>query len=281
LTYAAQEISQADGRPIELFTFELGLQTYRYTSAEDDQVDGGETYTAIPISRSRITQGQETRQATLTIEMPANDAFASRYVTSVPSERAEVTIRQVHRGDGETKTIFSGLVKSVAYGQGKDGRVAQIAVDPPITVTARQIPRFTFRRQCNNVLGDGDNGGSGLCDVDMDSTAYRFVGTVSAQSGLTVTVPGVSAFGAAWFQAGTLATLDGIDARTILLQSGDVLTLHIGFPFPLVGESVVVKAGCAHDPETCSTKFGKFDRYQGFAFVPKRNPFDGLDPEVC
>lgn len=281
MTYASSETSQEAGRPVDLYTFELALQVYRYTSAEDDQVVSGNTYSAIPISRSRITQGQETRQATLTIKMPSSDAFASRYVTSVPSERARVTIQQLHRGDGNTITLFRGVVKSVAYGQGKDGREAQIAVDPPITVAARQIPRFTFRKQCNNVLGDGDDGGPGLCDVDMDSPAFRLVSTVSAQSGLTITVPGAGAFGASWWVAGTVETLDGLDARSVLFQSGDVLTLHIGFPFPVVGEAVVLRAGCAHDDTACSTKFNKIDRNQGFLFVPTRNPFEGLDPEVC
>lgn len=280
MTYASQETSQEAGRPVDIYTIELDLQVFRYTSAEDDQVVLGETYSAIPISRSKITQGQETRQATLTIKLPSNNPFASRYITSVPSEKARITIQQFHRGDGATVTLFRGLVKSVAFG-GSDGREAQVAVDPPITVAARQIPRFTFRGQCNNVLGDAANGGPGLCDVDLDDAAFKLVSAVSAQSGLSVTVPGAAAFGDGWFNGGTIETLDGLDARMILFQVGDVLTLHIGFPFPLVGEQVILRAGCAHDIQTCSTKFNNVDRFQGFAFVPTRNPFEGLDPEIC
>lgn len=281
MTYSSQETSQEAGRPVDIYEFELELQVYRYTSAEDDQVVDGNTYTAIPISRTKITQGQETRQAALTIKLPSNDPLASRYITTVPSEKARVTVRQFHRGDGSTVTIFRGLIKSVAF-SGSDGREAQIAVDPPITVAARQIPRFTFRGQCNNVLGDGADGGPGLCDVDLEDPAFKLVSTVSAQSGLTITAPGAAAFGDGWFNGGTIETLSGLDARMILFQVGDVLTLHIGFPFPLVGEQVVLRAGCDHSVPTCSSKFNKVGVFQGFAFVPRINPFEaGLDPALC
>lgn len=288
MTYASQETSQESGRPVDIYEFRLALQVYRYTSAEDDQVVDGDTYVAIPISRSRITQSQESRQATLTVTMPADDPFPSRYITSAPSEKARLTIRQFHRGDGATATLFRGLVKSVAFGQGKDGREAQVAIDPPITVAARQIPRFTFRAQCNNVLGDGANGGPGICTVDLEDPAFKLTASVSAQSGLSVTVPGAAAFGDGWFNAGTIETLDGLDARMVRFQVGDVLTLHMAFPFPLVGEQVVLRAGCNHDLTDCG--IAKFDiggshdigEYQGFAWVPVFNIFErGLDGEKC
>lgn len=289
MTYLSQETSVEGGRPIDLYEFALALQVFRYTSAEDDQVVGGNTYSAIPIKRGKITQGQESRRAVLSIELPADDPFPSRYVTSVPSERATVTIRQFHRGDGELATLFVGVVSSVAFSGSRDGRVAQVAVSPPVTALARQVPRFTFRGQCNNVLGDGAAGGSGLCTVDLENPAFKLTATVTAQTGLLVTVPGAAAFGADWFTAGTIETLDGLDARMILDHAGDVLTLHIAFPFPIIGSQVVLRAGCAHDLIACGpAKFtivgGTHDigEYQGFAFVPTVNIFEsGIAPGKC
>lgn len=280
MTFAGVETSQEAGRPVELYTFQLSLVTYRYTSAEDDQVVGGETFIAIPISRGKINFGQESKSAVLSIEMPSDEALPSRYVTTAPSERANVTLQRFHRGDGQLATFFVGLLKSVAFSD--DGRKATVAVEPAITAASKQIPLFTFRGQCNNVLGDGFGGGSGLCDANLSDPAYKLTATVTAQSGLTITVPGAAAFGTGWFDAGTIETSSALDARLIIRQVGDLITLHINFPFPLVGEMVTLRAGCAHDIMTCSTKFNNVDVFQGFFFLPTINIFEaGLDPAIC
>lgn len=278
MTFAANETSVESGRPIELYTFSSALEVLRFTSAEDDQLVAGNTYVAIPIKRSRISQGQEARTASLTIEMPSDESLPSRYVASAPSRVTTVTIQRLHRGDSELATFFVGVVKSVAFSD--DGRKAKIAVDPAISATGRQVPHVTFRGQCNNVLYDAQDGG--LCDVDPESPSFKFTGAATAVSGLTITVPGLAAFGTGWFDAGTVETSAGLDARMVVRQVGDVLTLHIAFPFNVVGETMIVRAGCAHDINTCSTKFGRVGVYQGWAFVPRINPFEsGLSVEVC
>jgi uncharacterized phage protein (TIGR02218 family) len=281
MTFLAQESSVEAGRPIELYTFTLALEVFRYTSAEDDQVVGGNTYEAIAIKRSKVAQGPEARRSTLTLEMPGNLDLPARYVLSAPSERARVVIQRFHRGDGEVVAVFDGFVKSVAFDGGRDGRVAKLAIDPAITAASRQIPLFTYGAQCQNVLGDGFGSGTGLCDVDLDAPAFRHQATASAATGLTVTVPGASAFGAGWFDGGTIRTTAGTDARLIISQVGDVITLHIAFPFPVVGLTMILRAGCKRDTQTCSTKFNRINRYQGFPFIPVFNPFDGLRPERC
>lgn len=280
MSFDSLEVSQEAGRPVELFTFSMPLQTFRYTSAEDDIVVGGETFEAIAIKRARVVQGQEVRNTTLTLEMPSDLELPAQYVLAAPSKPARVLIQRFHRGDGQLSTIFDGRVKSVGFAE--DGYVAKVAVDPAISAIARQIPLFTFGASCENVLGDGFGGGPGLCDVNLGSPSFHHTAVVTAQSGLTVTVPGAAAFGDGWFNGGTMETSSGQDARLILFQVGDVLTLHINFPFPVVGSTVTIKAGCDRSIETCSVKFNKVDRFQGFAFVPRLNPFtSGLGPAVC
>ena len=283
MTFLSQESSVESGRPVELYTFTLALETFRFTSAEDDQVVAGETYEAIAISRGKVGQGPEARRATLTIEMPGNLDLPARYVLNAPSERARVTIQRFHRGDGELVLIFDGVVKSAAFDGGRDGRVAKLAVDPVITATSRQIPLWTYGAQCQNVLGDGFGGGaSGLCDVNLEDPAFKHTAVATVATGLTVTVPGAAAFGDGWFNGGTIRTSAGVDARLILTQVGDVLTLHVAFPFPLVGLTMTLRAGCRRDTGTCSTKFNKIDKFQGFAWVPTINIFSsGLNPELC
>ena len=286
MTYTSQEQSIESGRPVDLYEFEIGTQVYLYTSAEDDQTVLGQDYVALPMKRTRIVHSQESRQTVLEVEMPATAAFARRFVTSVPSQKATLTIRQYHRGDGGVAVLFIGSVKSVAFTE--RGTKASVAVDPPIQVSSTQIPRFTFRSQCNNVLGDGANGGPGLCTVDLENAAFKFTGTVSGQAGLQITIPGATAFDDGWFEAGTMSTTDGQDARQIIRHVGDVITLHAPFPFPMVGMEVVLRAGCHHDLVDCGT--AKFDiggshdigEFQGFAFVPTINPFEtGINVGDC
>lgn len=276
MTFIAQETSQESGRPIELYQFILSSVVYRYTSAEDDQVIGADTYEAIAIKRGRLTHGQEARNATLVIEMPGDLEFPSRYVRSVPSEKARVLIRRMHRSDGELIVVFDGVVKSVAFTSQGAGRVASVAVEPAITAMSRTIPRYTYRGLCNHTLYDT------LCTINPELPAYKFTGIVSAQSGNSLTVPGAGAFGTGWFEAGTVEQLTGLDGRLVIRQVGDVLTLHIPFSVSLIGAQVVLRAGCAHDITTCSNKFSNVLNYGGFAFVPTRNIFtQGLDATVC
>jgi uncharacterized phage protein (TIGR02218 family) len=276
MSFLAQETSQESGRPVELYQFILSSVVYRYTSAEDDQVIGADTYLAVAIKRGRLTHGQEARNATLTVEMPGDLDFPSRYVRSVPSERARVLIRRMHRGDGELIVVFDGVVKSVAFGAEGSGRVASVAVEPAITATSRSIPRYTYRGLCNHTLYDS------LCTINPELPAYKFTGIVSAQAGKTLTVPGAGTFGTGWFEAGTVELLTGLDGRLVIRQVGDVLTLHIQFPNSMIGEQVVLRAGCAHDIQTCSTKFANVPNFGGFAFVPTRNIFtQGLDTAAC
>lgn len=283
MTYSSSENSLEGGRPIEIYEITLGFQIYRYTSSQDDQVVLGQTYLANGIARDRVKQGQEVRSSGIILTMPSDDPFASRYVSSAPSERAVVVIQRFHRGDGQLSTVFIGRAKSVAFGGSKDGREAQVSVEPAITAAAKEVPLFTFRGQCNNVLGDAlDPEAGGLCDVDLDDPAYLHSAECTAQTGLLVTVPGAAAFGDGWFDGGTIETSVGTDARMVLRQVGDVLTLHIGFPFPIVGETVRIRAGCAHDIQTCSDKFDRVGVFQGFSWVPIINVFESsLEGQVC
>jgi uncharacterized phage protein (TIGR02218 family) len=279
VSFLSVEGSQESGRPVEIYDFALALTTYRFTSAEDDQVVGGNTYSAVPISRGSIKQSYEARNGGLEITMPSDLELPSRYVTFAPSERARMTLRAFHRGDGELVTLFDGFVKSVLF-DGEDTRRAKFLVESVLAALNRNIPRFTYRGQCNNVLYDAAQGG--LCDVNAEDPAFKFQGTVSAQTTSTLTVPGAAAFGSGWFTGGRVDALDGLDARLIIAHVGDVLTLHVPFIEPMIGEVVILRAGCDRSIQTCSSKFNNVEAFQGFAFVPIRNPFvHGLTAGTC
>jgi hypothetical protein len=116
--------------------------------------------------------------------------------------------------------------------------------------------------------------------VDDTDSRWRLTVDVSAQSGATITVPGAGGFGADWWVGGFVEIDGGDDARLVLAQSGNDLTLLLPFPQSAVGRQIIAFAGCDHTITTCDTKFDTPEdtdsnviNYGGFAFVPTRNPY--------
>jgi uncharacterized phage protein (TIGR02218 family) len=274
VTFAAFETSVESSQPIELYEITLGTATYYYTSAEDDMTVMSIDYVALPIKRGKLSQGPEEANRNVEIETTGSNVFVRKYIQSVPSERAKIVIKRLQRSDPQVITLFEGYVRSIAFS--KNGRVATIAVTPAISAVSRTIPRYTYQGSCNHVLyGPG-------CDIPDTDPAFRYTGVVSAVDGAVVTVTGAGAFTDGWFNAGSAESLAGFDARLILSQVGDDITLLLPFPYDTIGQSIVLLAGCAHDIVTCKNKFNNVINYGGFAFVPTKNPFDtGIDPVKC
>jgi len=262
-------------RPVELYTITQGAISYEYTSAEDDLTVASIPYTAEKISRGKIGQSPQDRNRTVEVRVPITNEFARRYRLSTPGARASITIRRFQRPDSPgfaTITLFTGFVQSVSFED--EMKMAVILCSPIEMASSRPIPRFSYQSLCNHVLFD-DN-----CKVDDTDSRFRYSNTVSAQSGSTVSVPGVDAYGAGWFTGGFLELTGGNDSRLIIASSGITLQLLLPFPSSAVGQTVTVFAGCDHTVNTCDTKFDTPEdtlsnviNFGGFAFVPNRNPY--------
>lgn len=280
MSFAAFEVSTESSRPIEIFLIEMGTETFRYTSGEDEVVVSLETYEPEAIKRSSVSDGPEERATSLTLQFPATNDFVRRFISVVPGPRAKITISRLQRPDfpgPEVIVMFVGYVRSVAFRE--QGHVAEVSTAPIVAATSRPLPRQMSNSLCNHVLYDDS------CKVDSSDSAFRLNGTVSAVSGSTVTVPGASTYPDGWFQGGFLEAQGGADARLILDHVGDVLTLLLPFPFNAVGQLVTVFAGCDHTTLTCDGKFYTVEdplsnllNFGGFPFVPNKNIFEsGLD----
>lgn len=269
MTFSTFENSVEASRPIEIYRIILGSQSYEYTSAEDTQVVNLLSYVPESISRTKIGQSREQNDNDVTITVPGTNEFVRQYIQVSPGQRARVIIQRVQRSDfpsPEVITLFQGFVRSVAFTD--QAKIAKISLVPLAAAASRPIPRFVYSGQCNNVLGDAG------CKVDLNLPAFRFVGTVSASSGNTVTVPGLNAFADGFFNGGFVEALSGLDARLILSHTGNTIQLLLPFPFSSVGQTVTVFAGCDHTISTCKTKFNNVINYGGYAFVPTKNIFE-------
>jgi len=270
MTYEQYEESVEGSQPVEIYTIILGATTYKYTSAEDDVTVNANTYNAIAISRSKIGRGQDSRKNTLEIKVPGNNPIAIQYISNVPGQRGYVLVQRYQRSDGsspEIINIFEGKLSRVEFID--DAKIAKITVTPISAAISRQIPRYVFSAQCNNILFD-DN-----CGISKTNPLYWYQGTISAVSDNIITVSGLgSTHSSGWANAGVVEILSGSDSRLVTNHTGDNLELLLPFPVNILGSTVDVYAGCGHSIAVCKTDFDNVINFKGCAFVPHRNIFE-------
>lgn len=269
-TYDQAESSAAASRPVELVSFEIGSSPpYRYTTAPLDLTVAGNAYVAQPgLSRSGVVLGASANDQTVSVELPANNAFAALYVDIVPAEVAVCTILRVNRGESPsfatTQLVFQGRVKAVKFSP--DKRKASIGVQSREASFNKQMAAYTFQGPCNHQLY------SPLCG--SDPAAHTFTGTVAAVSGATITVSGLDASGMD-FVGGYCHPTATSDFRMVIAQAVDVLTLLLPFAQSPLGQSIDVLEGCDHTLEDCANLHDRVVAFGGFAWCPgdSNNPF--------
>lgn len=268
-SFATLESSRESSLPLEIYEITLGSDEYRYTSAGGDLTVGGVTYTALPIARNSIEQGSDSQARNLVLTLPGDNPFAARYRNVVPGQRANVNVWRLQRDEvPEFNTrilMFKGQVMSVRFPQ--DGYTAEIAVRSIEQALNRTVPRHTFMSMCNHILY------SSACGADP--LLYDVIGSVSAVTGNTITLPGANARPDGFYNGGYCRPVSGDDDfRLILSHVGNVLTLLLPFATNVTGVSVQAFAGCDHLVDgDCATLHDRVAEFGGFPFVPNRNIF--------
>jgi uncharacterized phage protein (TIGR02218 family) len=273
--YTTLEKSVQDSRPLEVYDFSLGAESFRYTSRGSPIVLGAATYEVETISRSAIEQGRDTKSSTVTIKVPSSNVFARKYVAIVPGRKATLSIIRLQRDEAPTFATqvlgFKGRVQAVNFAD--DGRVAEIAVRSLEDAGNRNIPRFKFTGVCNHLLYD--NG----CKVSP--TGFSHVGACTSGGATTeIEVAGVDSQPDGYWTGGYVTPTTGdADFRMVLAHAGTTLTLMLPFSFDVTGINVQVFAGCDHlYTGDCATKFDNVIEFGGFPFVPNKNIYaTGLD----
>lgn len=264
MAFSDIEASAASGSKIELYTLTVGSEAYYlHTSIEDTISYGGHDYVPQAISRGVITSKSD---EDVKVEMPADHDFPVLFLEMSPSSRCFLAIHAFHRSlPSDVQQIFVGEIRNVLFINNMSK--AELSVLPAASAFSKPITDRTFQCSCNHVLfSDG-------CGILRSS--YNFVGTVSAVSGRTVTVPGLQASkGDGWATGGYVA-LGTEDTRLIIDQTGDVLTLSLPFYVTALAQSVTVYAGCDRTIETCYSKFSNTDNFDGCPYLAG-NPFEGL-----
>lgn len=270
MSYDSIERSNEDGRPIYLYSFTLGSATWRYTSSDQQVVQGGYKWSPVAISDDGVKQTGEATTDGLNITAPSSIAPAQMFLGTPPSQAIMCRIFHMHEGDAESALCYIGEVTQVNLPQ---PGTAIITCDTIGASMQRDGLRLGWQRSCPYALYDEIT-----CKADkalhaLDLTIIEVVGNAVKFDGI-----GGAADGA--FNGGYIEwehPVQGIEFRGIEAQVGTTVTMFGLADGLYYGLKVKAYPGCARTVSDCEGKFNNLDNYGGVPDMPGKSPFDG-DP---
>ncbi len=264
-TYDDNERSVSQNRPIDLYTITTPTVTYRLTSYPVNVSFGGNTYTALTMSRGDLQVTQDTTGRELIVYLPISHPLVQRYTASgIPEHAVTVTWQRLQTVSGVALQYFSGF----ATGLSVQGHVATLRC-PSVTddALAIKLPVLRAQRLCNHVLFDAycapNPGVSGPVKASFQVSTTIVSQTVVPGS-VTLVVASIGGNPDGWAAFGDVLHGPTGQRLFILLQIGTTLTLNMPIIGYQVGDAVTVTAGCAHDVLTCKTKYSNVVNFGGF-----------------
>lgn len=266
MTYAAQETSEQDGAPIELYEFRRNAKVWRFTSSEVDVTVEANLYTSATLRRSELEISNEKERNNITVTCARNFEIAELFRVSPKTDKISLTLRRYHRADAEIAVIWKGAVLNSKW----VGASATLQCEPVTTSLERAGLQRLSQTNCPYVLyGRG-------CNLDKDD--FKTDTTVTAIDGVVVSV---AALGAYTSYGGGFIEKEDVDGnferRFIESFTGLDLTLSSRFETLAVTDAVTVYPGCSHTMAVCDSDFDNILNYGGMPFMPLKNPF-GSDP---
>lgn len=268
MTYDAREQSLQSGEPIELYQFNYGDNTYRYTTAKHDVLQMGKVWIAAPLKRNNISFSAEKGRNDLKIDTTRQLEIVDLYRIMPPSEVILLTLYRYHLSDSDAVVVWSGRVLAIEF----NGSTAKISCEPVNTSLKRTGLRRLYQRQCPHVLYGNK------CKVNKSN--YAVAATLSSVSTTTLSSAVFSNYANDYFAGGYLDFIkDGVvERRFITDHKGAQLTINLPLSGLVAGSSITIYPGCDHTMPTCQTKFNNLLNYGGFPYIPQKNPFgsDGV-----
>lgn len=258
--------------PIELYEFTRGSFSWYFTSADANIDFDGNTYVAVPISRSKILATQDIGKTTLKIKVSRTNTFALQYIVTSPTDVITLTITRIHDADPDPAVTFKGRVINVAFKE--DG--ATITCQPNLSSLRRPGLRRLYQTACPHVLYGPQ------CGVIKDS--FKTVAVLTGVNGLVLASPSLivsfdPTFDPTWFVGGFIEfDNSGLIDKRFILEHNNILgtiTVNLVLSDAIVGSTINVFPGCDHTTATCNDKFSVIENYGGFPFIPSKNPQNG------
>lgn len=267
MTFESRELSLSDGKPVRLYEFERGLNTWRYCSGDRDQIILGQAWTRLQISDGGVRQSDDPDADMMTVELPADVPIVQLYRGTPPGGELKLTVYTMHAGESDVETVWTGTVYDVRRRGLDRAEVVGGTLDNSMGATGL---RLGWQRPCPHATYDH------WCRANRDD--FRTDTVVLSHTGLKITSTAFAAFVDGWFKGGFIEweSIPGVtDRRFVLDHVGAELSL-LGGTFGLAdGTPIKAFAGDDKTWETCGSKFNNRDNYGGFPALTGKSPFDG------
>ena len=259
-------------QPQELYTFTRGVFSWRVTSGDEDIDFGGNTYEAIPMTRTKIEATQDLGKASLKINASRRFSFLDQFIATSPTDVITLTITRIHAGDADQAITWKGRVINVKLTE-SEGIITCQSIQ---TTLKRPGLRRLYQAACPHVLYGGS--------CKLISSSFAIPATLTGVSGLTITAAEFSVsidptYDPSYFVGGFVEfDQSGLITRRFITDHNNgagTLTLNLSFAGIASGDSVTAYPGCDHTVDTCAGKFNNINNYGGFPFIPVKNPMNG------
>ena len=262
MTWLSDVQSTEDGAPREGLEIRHNLVVYRIATGSRDIAISGNRYIASPAERGGIAMAFVGSGEEMSLSLPVSHAFSQRWLGQLsPPRNVSVIVRQLQQNSGEVEIIWRGVLTECAA----QGHVATFkGLASSAYALQRQLSTVVVGQLCQHLLYDGN------CKVSR--TPFRVATTVASHDGRTVVVASIGAFADFYASHGEFVHIPSGERMEISRQVGTTLTLQMAIVGIQNNDAVHVFAGCAHDINTCHSKFGNQARYSSSPRAPRRNP---------
>lgn len=271
MSFTEYETSNDQGRPIALYEFRWDTLRWRYTSADVEQIYGGQTYAPISIRDDGMTQGGSSEND-FTVTAQSDIPLVALFGDSPPTRPVWLTVRRKHADDplDEAPVYWVGRVANVLRQENPaEALIRGISISKLLKSGGL---RLTWGKNCPHCIYDS------ACRVDPQD--HKYTVTVAEVSGpyltfVEPTVPDEGSFTGGyvdWDRGGTgVSELRGIEE---MISSTKIKVLG-RLPGLEIGDSIDLFPGCDQTASTCAAGFDNLDNNGGFFFMPEKSPFDG------
>jgi uncharacterized phage protein (TIGR02218 family) len=272
VTFTAREISNTDGKPVELYMLRWGQTVWRYTSADRDiewPAGSGNNFQAVAISDGGVKQGGSD-QEDFTVTGPASLPIVDLFRSTPPSETIWLTVRKKHHGDEDAVVTYVGKVANVKR---KEGRTTAEIRCIAISASYKKAGlRLTWDRNCPHILYD--------FSCRANKVLFKVTTTITAVDGVDITVAALGTWPEAQYRGGFVEwDSDGLgtmERRSIEASTGVKTFALLGRADRLVvGQAITLYIGCDRTTAQCDGVFDNLDNYGGYPQMPGKSPFDG------
>ena len=271
-TFAEIEVSEYEGEPSELYEFIRGLESWRFTSADEDKTINGSTYSSIPMQRNSIEQSQSVSRSPLTLNMTKDNNLVTQYIEAPPAGIINLTIRKLHEDQTDSPIIiWIGRVINVRF----TDKFSEVRCEPLITSLNRQTLRRLYQAQCPHVLYGPQ------CALDANSFKVdTTIDSINPVNNLEITAAALNQVDVDWWAGGYIDftnSAGNTERRFITTSTATptVITISLGSADLVPGKAFTAFFGCDHSTAICLSKFNNIDNYGGYPFMPinGKNPF--------